>query len=58
MDEDALDRVVKTALREGKSIAELTGLFPFLSRDTLRTVMEAALSGGDASILSKLGKFL
>ena len=57
-DEDALDRIVKMALREGKSVAELTGLFPFLSRDALRSVMEAALCGGDTSLLSKLGKFL
>ena len=58
MDEDDLDRIVKTALQQGQKIGDLVGLFPFLSEKGLRALVEDALKKNDTNILSKISKFL
>ena len=58
LDEDDLDRIVSTALKQGQKMGELTSLFPFLSEKGLRALVEDALKRNDTSSLSKISKFL
>ena len=49
---------MKTALKQGQKISDLTALFPFLSHETLRTLVEDALKKNDTGTLGKISMFL